>query len=698
MADNSEYNIRFNYTDNSDLLAGNNAKVGASFNLLGGRVGALALRFVGYNLILNQIMSAQQKLIDFIGDSVGAFREFQLRMAEISSIMEESDIPMMDQLALGVQALSQAYGKSSSDMAKGLYEIISAAFSAKDSLNLLTTATKASVAGLTDIKTSVDIFTTVLNAYGKTVEQATNISNILFQSVVRGKFQFEDLESALGFIVPIAAQSGIAFNDLMAALSSVTRQGIHLDMASRGLALMIQNIINPTEGATKAADKYGIEMNSLALESMGLRGWFEQLNTAIHEFGTKILGELIPNMRSLRVAMVLAGDEGLAGFNEDLEKLANMGNRVEKALTSIMNTSQFVSSQLTQQFEQVKRDVGKSWDEMVMGIQRGILGVVKFFVGADYEPQAFKKFSPVKDDDVATAKAYINAQEQIQEYSDRRLAIEKDIAHLKFKQEQSYKGSMAYKQAGEDIEELTDEYDELGTEIIALEANNANLVDSFNRIKSSVLDGIDALGNLDLKLGNISLSIEEYEDKLKNDKTYGWGEGLKIASVNISDLTSLTDKQRDALEKLGTSFKGTLAYQYLQLKSNKDYEDSQHDVAMGLELVNYNYKTIPQNIRDAIDAVRNYTKAQDENRKSNELMSAAMRELQIRALQIQLAGMSKRRGLSRSEQKELKKIEIEQAKMRLANMQAEKAATSSDISNYNNKQQIIDDYLLKLKE
>ena len=338
----------------------------------------LALRFVGYNLVLNQVMGAQQKFVEFIKESVTSFREFETRLAEISTILGSDQIPLMARLQAGIENLSISYGQATSDMSKGMYDILSAAFDAENALNLLNTATKASIAGLSDIRTSVDIFTTVLNTYGMQVEQATDISNTLFQSVIRGKFQFQDLEQALGYVVPIAAQAGIQFQELMGALSTATRHGLHLDMTSRGLALAIQGIVNPSVKATKAAAKYGIEMNGLALRVMGLYGWFKNLNEATKEYGKSILGELIPNMRSLRVAMVLAGDVGLAGFNQDLIELAEMGNATEIALRKIMDTSQFVSNQLTQQWEQVKREVGEDWDEVMLGAQSAIIGLVKY--------------------------------------------------------------------------------------------------------------------------------------------------------------------------------------------------------------------------------------------------------------------------------------------------------------------------------
>ena len=140
-------------------------------------------------------------------------------------------------------------------------------------------------------------------------------------------------------------------------------------MTARGLALAIQNIINPSEGAMKAARKYGIEMNGLSLRVLGLKGWFDKLKEATDEYGKGVIGELIPNMRSVRVAMVLAGEEGAKGFAEDLAYLENISGRTEVALGKIMETSQFLASQLEQELEVRLRDIGEAWDEVALGLK-----------------------------------------------------------------------------------------------------------------------------------------------------------------------------------------------------------------------------------------------------------------------------------------------------------------------------------------
>jgi len=159
----------------------------ASAKASAGAMAGLAIRFVGYNLILNQVMGAQQKLIAFVGESIAKYREFEVALAEVSTILQGEALVSMELLQAGIVNLSEKYGKGVKDLSKGMYDILSAAFDASSGVQLLNTATKAAVAGLSDVSVSVDVFTSILNAWGMTAAQAGVISDQLFQTVRRGK-------------------------------------------------------------------------------------------------------------------------------------------------------------------------------------------------------------------------------------------------------------------------------------------------------------------------------------------------------------------------------------------------------------------------------------------------------------------------------------------------------------------------------
>ena len=336
----------------------------AAYGKLGGQLKSTMMQYIGLQAVIAGVVHAGREMVQWVQDSITEFRTFEQNIAEVSTILQGDLMDLLPSLKSGIEQLSVSFGKSANDLSRGMYDILSAAISAEDSLRLLTTATKASIAGLTDVSTSVDVFTSILNSYGMTVAQAANVSDVLFQTVVRGKLRFEDLASAMGYITPIAANAGVAFEEIAAALATVTRQGLHVDMATRGLALMIQGIVSPANAAADAAAEFGVEMNGLALRVKGLKGFIDELNEAAEEHGMTILPQIVRNMRSLRVAMALAGEEGVKGFTQDLDLMAHATGKTEEALTKMMNAQQRHAEILAQSLEYVERRIGESWSSV----------------------------------------------------------------------------------------------------------------------------------------------------------------------------------------------------------------------------------------------------------------------------------------------------------------------------------------------
>lgn len=638
-----------------------------SANAQGGALRNLALRFAGVNLLMNEAANMQRRLIEYVGDSIKKFREFETRIAEVSTIMGQDFQESIYGLQAGVESLSVSFGKNTSDMSKGLYDIMSAAFDAKEAISLLGTATKAAIAGLSDVRESVDIFTTVLNTYGMSAYEATKVSDTLFQSVVRGKFQFKDLESALGYVVPIAAQAGIQFEELMAALSTTTRHGLHLDMTSRGLALAIQNVINPSAQAAKAAEKYGVNLDAVTLRVQGLKGFFETLNEKSKEYGKVVLNELIPNMRSLRVAMVLAGDEGVAGLAEDMDLLIGAAGRTEDALAKITETSQFVSNQIAQEFEQTQREVGKSWDELALGGQRVIteavanwksllpvIGPVFTAIDAGQKREMMnwqntkrEQYRVIQGDQFRnhTMRQYLDLQQEIATVSERVSA--------KMRKGEDY---------SQDYEKLT-----------TLQGISTELQESFNRaFGEPILTGIRNLNELETTMSEIEADVVRLREELVQPISVGWGDYTK-------------------------TIKGSLQLTLQQKEAERERVDTMYDVDQALRDSNYTWKTHNQEVKDAVSVMREYEKSQEEAKKATKELNREMVRLQIEALKIQIIGMMRRRGLNRSEQKRLKQIQIEQAKLRLEQMQSEYEATSVSETLYDEKKKFVENYIADLK-
>ncbi len=287
--------------------------------------------------VMMSVQAVVRGIKNAVTDFIKTGREFEKSWANVTtmlSISEKATLKMKNQLI----GLSPTLG-SVTEMAKGMYQVLSASVEPAKAIIFLGTAAKAAVAGVTDVFTAVDALTTVINAYGMAAEDATMVSDIMFQTVKRGKLTFGELSSALGTVVPTAAQLGIRFEEIAAGMATLTRQGINVNTVTMQLRQVMMSVLKPTSEAKILAKDLGIEFTATALKAKGLSKFLEEI-TEKTGGNVTIMGEFFSNIRALSAVFGLAG-KSAAEFAYDISLMENSMGSTEIAFQKQMKTLDF---------------------------------------------------------------------------------------------------------------------------------------------------------------------------------------------------------------------------------------------------------------------------------------------------------------------------------------------------------------------
>ena len=658
-------------------------------------------------VVIGGAIKLYQALKEAILSSAKAFRVFELAMAEVSTIVQDTE-GWMNTLNHGVRAMSMQFGKSAEDLSRGLYDILSAAVPVKDSLELLQIATKAAAAGLTTVEKSVDVLTSVMNAYGKTVAQMYQVSDVMFKSVIRGKFRFEDLANSLGYVTPIAAQVGISFDEIAAAISSATRQGQHVDMVARGLALTIQNIIKPSKGASEAAMELGIDLSSAAIAAYGLTGFMERLATASNNNAANI-SKIIPNMRSYRVAMVLASG-GAEEFVTDLDLMETSLGSTQTAFNKIADTIDMQRNILIQYKEEMKRMSG----EGVTAIEQ---------LGIKWEMFTTSLFSIWAAGGESTAAGGDNPLMRV--LNGLSFGIGGAIAETKQASEEASKVAQQYVQDQIDIlnnppEEVTPLFERLmsGEDVdVSRFSTLDNLLKAQTSMATDIGDSLsDAYGNSDVQgsrnaIAGLTKDFQSMQGAIlttKEEMAY-WQAGLDDAATAVENYARDIDTITTYMDELNVAIKEgeqklaemehSIPLDYMNhwislLQEDASYQDEMNQaVAEGSE----HYEWYTDEVANAISVVHDYEKQTKEATDAQNEFNEALARNRIETMKIQLLGMMRRRGNTRAELRVLKKLSIERTEMQIeaaekaldAEISANDEGVDSGVAAYNTAQDLI---------
>jgi len=269
--------------------------------------------------------------------------DFETQLANVSTMLSDPDA-FMGQFKAGIRELAMEFGESTAALSGGLYDILSASIPAAKALDVLRVSTMAAKAGLTDTKTAADAITTILNAYGLEAEKASEVSDMLFATVARGKTTFAELASNIGLVATTAASAGVSMDEMGAMLATMTRAGVKTENAITALQAIIASFLKPTDEAVELAAELGFEMNSTALETMGLHGILQKIS----QLPADALARLFPNQRALRG--ILPALKNMEGFAKDLDVMASKAGMTSEAYEKMATT-------LATSYNQVKQSV-----------------------------------------------------------------------------------------------------------------------------------------------------------------------------------------------------------------------------------------------------------------------------------------------------------------------------------------------------
>jgi len=273
-----------------------------------------------------------------VKSTIEAGREFEREWANTTTMLTIS-AQETEKLKWELMTLSPTLGDTA-DLARGMYQVLSASVEPAKAIEFLGVAAMSAKAGVTDTTTAVDALTTVINAYGMQAEEVTKVSDIMFQAVKRGKLTYGGLSGALGTVVPMAAKVGLGFEEVAAAMATLTRQGIDVNTTSVQLRQILVSVLKPTSQAQAMAKELGLEFNSTALRAKGLSGFLADVNEKT-KGNSDSLTMLFGNVRALTGVMGLAG-AGAKGFAKDLELMKTASGSTRMAFEKQMKSADFM--------------------------------------------------------------------------------------------------------------------------------------------------------------------------------------------------------------------------------------------------------------------------------------------------------------------------------------------------------------------
>jgi len=284
------------------------------------------------------------------GASLKMAADFDKVAREVNTMADLSE-GAFDRLKSDILEMSRHTEHSAKGLMQGMYWIKSAMpdASVADTMKVLEASSELAIAGLSDMADTADLVTTALNAWGLSAESSTHVTDVLFETVRRGKTKISELTANFSKAASAAALMNVPIEDLGAATATLTRIGIPADRTLMALNRVLLGMNKPTKETAEWIRSLGYANAQAMVDAIGLKGVLTELSRS---FGgnAEAMAAMFPNIRELLALLPLTG-KNFGDIMRDFEEFADVTGTVERATGQMRKTFEY-------QFKEMKNKVG----------------------------------------------------------------------------------------------------------------------------------------------------------------------------------------------------------------------------------------------------------------------------------------------------------------------------------------------------
>ena len=319
--------------------------------------------------------------------------EFDNGMREVLTLLPELGNESFEKLKNQALSFSKDIGKAPEETVKALYQALSAGIPRENVFEFLKTAGEASIAGVSDLRTSVDGLTSVTNAYGSEILNAQKASDIMFQTVKLGKTDFTQLSNSLFNVIPIASAIGVQFEDIGAAIAAMTAQGVPTSVATTQIR---QSLVELNKEGSVAYETFKQISGESFKDFIAGGGNLQEALQMMSDYAEKT-GKEVTSMFS----SVEAGNAVLALSGKNASKFKDYLDQVRNSVGATSEAFKKIDDGAARQFERLKAELSA----LVIELGNNALPLIN----ESFIPLFRDTLVPIIDDAIKTISSLIKA-------------------------------------------------------------------------------------------------------------------------------------------------------------------------------------------------------------------------------------------------------------------------------------------------
>jgi TP901 family phage tail tape measure protein len=219
------------------------------------------------------------------GSMLAMSKDFTQRLSEMSTLLDEASVGAgkfgaeLDMAAEAAANMSIKFNRDLVEVVSGFKEALSSGIKADELVAFSDHAGTLAAALNISFKQAANVLTSFKDSYHLTVGELGHINDVLFNTVNVGKVDVDQMINTFGRLLPLGKAAGVQFEDMAAAVATLTRNNMTASQSITGLSSLIEKAISPSKNAKKAFEEMGIAFGGDAFKN-GLMGFIDNVKNA----------------------------------------------------------------------------------------------------------------------------------------------------------------------------------------------------------------------------------------------------------------------------------------------------------------------------------------------------------------------------------------------------------------------------------
>lgn len=308
-------------------------------------------------------------------DASKAAQTYELSIAQVSTIADES-VLSKSAASAEILKLSTDLRKDADEVAEAAYEALSAGVDTANVLNFTAQASQLATAGFTDTATSVDVLTTIMNAYKMESSQTEKVASTLVKTQDLGKITVDQLARQIGRVIPSAAAYGVNLDNIATAYAHMTASGINAENSTTYLTKMLDELSD--SGSAVAGileDETGQSFAQLMASGKSLGDVLDILGQSVD--GDKVKFSNLWGSATAGKAAISLLNTGSKEFNSTLNQMENSSGTVAANYKKMTDVSDFASQRLAVANKNLSIVVGNQLNPVLDKLRNAGAGILE---------------------------------------------------------------------------------------------------------------------------------------------------------------------------------------------------------------------------------------------------------------------------------------------------------------------------------